>query len=140
MGTSVQGHPSFAKRLVFLLITSPSDAISVQLTSNHNLTCFYQSLVWFQYRVKIPQTPTLQDHAEEENLGQDAVPESGETQESSCKAENNSRTGKSDEKMGITELKNYHPVTGISNFFFLSSFTFPFIINDHFQMLGSHKI
>lgn len=96
--------------------------------------------VLFQYRVKIPQTPTSQDHAEEENLGQDAVPESGETQESSCKAENNSRTGKSDEKMGITELKNYHPVTGISNFFFLSSFTFPFIINDHFQMLGSHKI
>lgn len=74
--------------------------------------------VLFQYRVKIPQTPTSQDHAEEENLGQDAVPESGETQESSCKAENNSRTGKSDEKMGITELKNYHPVTGISNFFF----------------------
>ncbi|KAM9179444.1 general transcription factor 3C polypeptide 1 [Mergus octosetaceus] len=62
-------------------------------------------------RVKIPQTPTSQDHAEEENLGQYAVPESGETQESSCKAENNSRTGKSDEKMGITELKNYHPVT-----------------------------
>ncbi|NXP02296.1 TF3C1 factor, partial [Thinocorus orbignyianus] len=57
-----------------------------------------------------PQTPTSQDHAEEENLGQEAAPDSGETQESSCKADNN-RSRKSDEKMGITQLKNYHPVT-----------------------------
>ncbi|NXN20580.1 TF3C1 factor, partial [Nycticryphes semicollaris] len=56
-----------------------------------------------------PQTPTSQDHAEEENLGQEAAPDSGETQESSCKADNRAR--KTDEKMGITQLKNYHPVT-----------------------------
>ncbi|KFQ93192.1 General transcription factor 3C polypeptide 1, partial [Nipponia nippon] len=55
-------------------------------------------------------TPTSQDHAEEENLGQEAVPDSGETQEGSCKADNN-RARKTDEKMGITQLKNYHPVT-----------------------------
>ncbi|GAB0196362.1 general transcription factor 3C polypeptide 1 [Grus japonensis] len=61
-------------------------------------------------RIKVPQTPTSQDHAEEENLGQDAVPDSGETQENSCKADN-SRARKTDEKMGITQLKNYHPVT-----------------------------
>ncbi|NXL50106.1 TF3C1 factor, partial [Podilymbus podiceps] len=58
-----------------------------------------------------PQTPASQDHAEEENLGQEAVPDSGGTQESSCKADNNSRARKTDEKMGITQLKNYHPVT-----------------------------
>ncbi|XP_075292633.1 general transcription factor 3C polypeptide 1 isoform X2 [Opisthocomus hoazin] len=62
-------------------------------------------------RVKVPQTPTSQDCAEEENLGQEAVPDSGETQESSCKADGNSRARKTDEKMGITQLKNYHPVT-----------------------------
>ncbi|XP_075022129.1 general transcription factor 3C polypeptide 1 isoform X5 [Calonectris borealis] len=62
-------------------------------------------------RIKVPQTPTSQDHAEEENLGQEAVPDSGEMQESSCKADNNSRARKTDEKMGITQLKNYHPVT-----------------------------
>ncbi|KAM6196710.1 general transcription factor 3C polypeptide 1 isoform 3-T3 [Sarcoramphus papa] len=62
-------------------------------------------------RIKVPQTPTSQDHAEEENVGQEAVPDSGETQESSCKADNNSRARKTDEKMGITQLKNYHPVT-----------------------------
>ncbi|KFW07231.1 General transcription factor 3C polypeptide 1, partial [Fulmarus glacialis] len=56
-------------------------------------------------------TPTSQDHAEEENLGQEAVPDSGEMQESACKADNNSRARKTDEKMGITQLKNYHPVT-----------------------------
>ncbi|KFV58980.1 General transcription factor 3C polypeptide 1, partial [Tyto alba] len=55
-------------------------------------------------------TPTSQDHAEEENLGQETVPESGEMQESSCKADN-TRARKTDEKMGITQLKNYHPVT-----------------------------
>ncbi|NXT02834.1 TF3C1 factor, partial [Jacana jacana] len=60
--------------------------------------------------VVVPQTPTSQDHAEEENLGQEAAPDSGETQENSCKADNN-RARKSDEKMGITQLKNYHPVT-----------------------------
>uniref|UniRef100_A0A8C3LM80 General transcription factor IIIC subunit 1 n=1 Tax=Chrysolophus pictus TaxID=9089 RepID=A0A8C3LM80_CHRPC len=60
-------------------------------------------------RVKVPQTPSSQDHGEEENLGQEAFPESGDTQESSCKDENNSQ--KTDEKMGITQLKNYHPVT-----------------------------
>ncbi|NXJ68836.1 TF3C1 factor, partial [Rostratula benghalensis] len=56
-----------------------------------------------------PQTPISQDHAEEENLGQEAAPDSGETQESSCKADNRAR--KTDEKMGVTQLKNYHPVT-----------------------------
>ncbi|NXS07405.1 TF3C1 factor, partial [Neodrepanis coruscans] len=55
-------------------------------------------------------TPTSQDHGEEENLGQEAVPDSGETQESSCKADS-SRARKTDEKMGVTQLKNYHPVT-----------------------------
>lgn len=49
---------------------------------------------------------------EEENLRQEAAPDSGETQESSCKADNNNRARKTDEKMGITQLKNYHPVTG----------------------------
>ncbi|XP_025936370.1 general transcription factor 3C polypeptide 1 isoform X1 [Apteryx rowi] len=62
-------------------------------------------------RIKVPQTPTSQEHAEEENLGQEAVPDSGETEDSSCKAENSNRARKTDEKMGITQLKNYHPVT-----------------------------
>ncbi|XP_071617469.1 general transcription factor 3C polypeptide 1 isoform X2 [Heliangelus exortis] len=60
-------------------------------------------------RIKVPQTPTSQDQADEENLGQDTVLDSGETQEGSCKAD--SRARKTDEKMGITQLKNYHPVT-----------------------------
>ncbi|NXN15434.1 TF3C1 factor, partial [Indicator maculatus] len=60
--------------------------------------------------VAFPQTPTSQDHAEEENVGQEAVPASGEAQEGSCKADN-SRARKNDEKMGIGQLKNYHPVT-----------------------------
>uniref|UniRef100_A0A8C4UZ77 General transcription factor IIIC subunit 1 n=1 Tax=Falco tinnunculus TaxID=100819 RepID=A0A8C4UZ77_FALTI len=62
-------------------------------------------------RIKVPQAPTSQDHTEEENAGQEAAPDCGETQESSCKADNNSRARKTDEKMGVTQLKNYHPVT-----------------------------
>ncbi|XP_009707373.1 PREDICTED: general transcription factor 3C polypeptide 1, partial [Cariama cristata] len=62
-------------------------------------------------RIKVPQTPAPQDCAEEENVGQEAAPDSGETQESSRKADNNNRARKTDEKMGITQLKNYHPVT-----------------------------
>ncbi|KFQ55558.1 General transcription factor 3C polypeptide 1, partial [Nestor notabilis] len=54
-------------------------------------------------------TPS-RDQADEENLGQEAVPDSGETQESSCKADNN-RTRRTDDKLGVTQLKNYHPVT-----------------------------
>ncbi|PKU37023.1 hypothetical protein llap_12674 [Limosa lapponica baueri] len=65
------------------------------------------------FTIKVPQTPTSQDHAEEENLGQEAAPDSGETQDGSCKADNNNRARKTDEKMGITQLKNYHPVTGL---------------------------
>ncbi|NXY06078.1 TF3C1 factor, partial [Pteruthius melanotis] len=56
------------------------------------------------------QTPTSQDHGGEENEGQEAVPDSEKTQESSSKTES-SRAGKTDEKMGVTQLKNYHPVT-----------------------------
>ncbi|KAM9372419.1 general transcription factor 3C polypeptide 1 [Phaethornis superciliosus] len=62
-------------------------------------------------RIKVPQTPASQDQADEENLGQDTVLDSGETQEGSCKADSNSRARKTDEKMGVTQLKNYHPVT-----------------------------
>ncbi|XP_027539298.1 general transcription factor 3C polypeptide 1 isoform X3 [Neopelma chrysocephalum] len=61
-------------------------------------------------RIKVPQTPTSQEHGEEESLGQEALPDSGETQESSSKPDS-SRARKTDEKMGITQLKNYHPVT-----------------------------
>ncbi|NXF91920.1 TF3C1 factor, partial [Eubucco bourcierii] len=61
-------------------------------------------------QVKVPQTPSSQDQTEEENLGQETAPDSGEAQDSSGKTDN-SRARKSDEKMGITQLKNYHPVT-----------------------------
>lgn len=71
-------------------------------------------LLWFYYRIKPPQTPTSQDHGEEENQGQEAVPNSGKMQDSSCK--DNNQPGKTDEKMGVTQLRNYHPVTGTAYF------------------------
>lgn len=82
---------------------------------NWALLIFYLSAVWFYCRIKVPQTPTSQEHGEEENQGQETVPDSGNAQESSCKADN-SRAGKPDDKMGIAQLKNYHPVTGTTSF------------------------
>lgn len=41
--------------------------------------------------------------------------------------------------MGVTQLKNYHPVTGTSDFLFALIFHFLFIINDPIQMLGSPR-
>lgn len=89
--------------------------------------------MWFYYRIKVPQTPTSQDHGEEENQGQEAVPDSGNMQESSCKADN-SRAGKPDDKMGVTLLKNYHPVTGTANFRVSVILHLSFIINNNFLM------
>uniref|UniRef100_A0A8C3RQ57 General transcription factor IIIC subunit 1 n=1 Tax=Chelydra serpentina TaxID=8475 RepID=A0A8C3RQ57_CHESE len=63
-------------------------------------------------RVKVPQTPTPQEHLEEDSLGQETAAVSGEMQGTSpSNAENNGRARKTDEKMGIIQLKNYHPVT-----------------------------
>ncbi|XP_006270583.1 general transcription factor 3C polypeptide 1 isoform X3 [Alligator mississippiensis] len=63
-------------------------------------------------RIKVPHTSTSQIHAEDESLGQETAANLGEVKESSpCKAENNGRAKKTDEKMGVTQLKNYHPVT-----------------------------
>uniref|UniRef100_A0A674I6I7 Ral transcription factor IIIC subunit 1 n=1 Tax=Terrapene triunguis TaxID=2587831 RepID=A0A674I6I7_9SAUR len=63
-------------------------------------------------RIKVPQTPTPQEHLEEDSLGQETAAVSGEMQGTSpSNAENNGRARKTDEKMGIMQLKNYHPVT-----------------------------
>ncbi|KFU88021.1 General transcription factor 3C polypeptide 1, partial [Chaetura pelagica] len=98
-------HPSVSPKdsLVKSAIEQVRFRISNSSTANRQVT----AMVW--RGIKVPQTP--QDHAEEENLGQDAVPDSEEAKESSCKADSNSRARKADEKMGITQLKNYHPVT-----------------------------
>uniref|UniRef100_A0A8C3IT32 Ral transcription factor IIIC subunit 1 n=1 Tax=Chrysemys picta bellii TaxID=8478 RepID=A0A8C3IT32_CHRPI len=63
-------------------------------------------------RIKVPQTPTSQEHLEEDSLGQETAAVSGEMQGTSpSNAENNGRARKTDEKMGIMQLKNYHLVT-----------------------------
>ncbi|XP_053898446.1 general transcription factor 3C polypeptide 1 isoform X1 [Malaclemys terrapin pileata] len=63
-------------------------------------------------RIKVPQTPTPQEHLEEDSLGQETAAVSGEMQGTfPSNAENNGRARKTDEKMGIMQLKNYHPVT-----------------------------
>ncbi|KFW77633.1 General transcription factor 3C polypeptide 1, partial [Phalacrocorax carbo] len=102
-------HPSVSPNdpLVKSAIEQVRFRISNSSTANRQVAM----MVLVACGIKVPQTPTSQDHAEEENLGQEAAPDSGEMQEGSCKADNNSRARKTDEKMGITQLKNYHPIT-----------------------------
>ncbi|XP_074866838.1 general transcription factor 3C polypeptide 1 isoform X2 [Carettochelys insculpta] len=61
-------------------------------------------------RIKAPQTPTSQELLEEDSLGQESSV-SGEMQGTSPNGENNGQARKTDEKMGIMQIKNYHPVT-----------------------------
>uniref|UniRef100_A0A8C5JPV2 General transcription factor IIIC subunit 1 n=1 Tax=Junco hyemalis TaxID=40217 RepID=A0A8C5JPV2_JUNHY len=89
---------------------SPSDPLVKSAIEQVRFRISNSSTANRQVWIKVPQTPTSQEHGEEENQGQEAVSDSGNMQESSCKADN-SRTGKTDDKMGIAQLKNYHPVT-----------------------------
>ncbi|XP_027718537.1 general transcription factor 3C polypeptide 1 isoform X3 [Vombatus ursinus] len=61
-------------------------------------------------RVKPPQTPAPQEELEEENQGKEEVGGSGESHPAASKSESSGRMKKTDEKMGITQLKNYNPV------------------------------
>uniref|UniRef100_A0A8D2NGP9 Ral transcription factor IIIC subunit 1 n=1 Tax=Zonotrichia albicollis TaxID=44394 RepID=A0A8D2NGP9_ZONAL len=89
---------------------SPSDPLVKSAIEQVRFRISNSSTANRQVWIKVPQTPTSQEHGEEENQGQEAVSDSGNTQESSCKADN-SRAGKADDKMGIAQLKSYHPVT-----------------------------
>ncbi|XP_051844236.1 general transcription factor 3C polypeptide 1 [Antechinus flavipes] len=61
-------------------------------------------------RVKPPPTPAPQEELEEENQEKEEVGGSGESHTATSKSESTGRMKKTDEKMGITQLKNYNPV------------------------------
>ncbi|XP_049555305.1 general transcription factor 3C polypeptide 1 isoform X2 [Orcinus orca] len=61
-------------------------------------------------RVKAPQPPAPQGEAEEESQGKGGPRGSGDSQLNASSKVESGRVKKTDEKMGITQLKNYHPV------------------------------
>ncbi|XP_032460008.1 general transcription factor 3C polypeptide 1 [Phocoena sinus] len=61
-------------------------------------------------RVKAPQPPVPQGEAEEESQGKGGPRGSGDSQLNASSKVESGRVKKTDEKMGITQLKNYHPV------------------------------
>ncbi|XP_077616584.1 general transcription factor 3C polypeptide 1 isoform X1 [Crocuta crocuta] len=61
-------------------------------------------------RVKVVQPPAPQAEAEEESPEKEAPSVSGDSQLSTSSKSETGRVKKTDEKMGITQLKNYHPV------------------------------
>ncbi|XP_057604744.1 general transcription factor 3C polypeptide 1 isoform X2 [Hippopotamus amphibius kiboko] len=61
-------------------------------------------------RVKVPQPPVPQGDAEEESQEKESPRGSGDSQPNASSKPESGRVKKTDEKMGITQLKNYHPV------------------------------
>nr|XP_012320038.1 general transcription factor 3C polypeptide 1 [Aotus nancymaae] len=61
-------------------------------------------------RVKTSQPPMPQGEAEEESQGKEGPSGSGDSQLSASSKSESGRMKKSDKKMGITQLRNYHPV------------------------------
>lgn len=63
-------------------------------------------------RVKVPQTPAPQEEAEEESQEPEVPSKSGDSEVNTSSKPESTRVKKTDEKMGITPLKNYKPVIG----------------------------
>ncbi|XP_061257470.1 general transcription factor 3C polypeptide 1 isoform X2 [Bos javanicus] len=61
-------------------------------------------------RMKAPQPPVPQEEAEEESQGEEGPSGSGDAQPSASSKPEGGRVKKTHEKMGVTQLKNYHPV------------------------------
>ncbi|XP_044903716.1 general transcription factor 3C polypeptide 1 isoform X1 [Felis catus] len=61
-------------------------------------------------RVKVVQPPAPQAEAEEESPEKEGPSGSGDSQLNTSSKSETGRVKKTDEKMGITQLKNYHPV------------------------------
>nr|XP_044987786.1 general transcription factor 3C polypeptide 1 [Jaculus jaculus] len=61
-------------------------------------------------RVKVPQTPVLQEEAEEESQEPESLCVPGDSELNPSSKPDSGRVKKTDEKMGITPLKNYKPV------------------------------
>ncbi|XP_036134876.1 general transcription factor 3C polypeptide 1 isoform X1 [Molossus molossus] len=61
-------------------------------------------------RVKVPQPPVPKGDANEDSQGKEDLSGSGDSQPNDCSKPESGRVKKTDEKMGITQLKNYNPV------------------------------
>lgn len=65
----------------------------------------------------MPQPPGPQGEAEEESQGKEGPSGSGESEPNASSKPESGRVKKTDEKMGITQLKNYNPVVGKKQLF-----------------------
>lgn len=69
------------------------------------------SILYLNYRIKVPQPPAPQE-VEEESEGKEGPSGSGDSEPNASSKPESGRVKKTDEKMGITQLKNYNPVVG----------------------------
>lgn len=60
----------------------------------------------------MPPSTAPKGEAKEESQGKEDPSGSGDSQPSDCSKPESGRVKKTDEKMGITQLKNYNPVVG----------------------------
>ena len=127
VGVHSPGHPHMSSALTqFVRLRSPVWPLrAVDLTSRgqtlEDRPCRFSALGFLTYchhilsvtfRMKAPQPPVPQEEAEEESQGEEGPSGSGDTQPSASSKPEGGRVKKTQEKMGVTQLKNYHPVVG----------------------------
>jgi general transcription factor 3C polypeptide 1 len=66
----------------------------------------------FDHRVKAPHPPAPQEEAEEENQEPEGPSGPKESEPAAPSKPESGRMKKTDEKMGVTPLKNYKPIVG----------------------------
>lgn len=92
---------------------APSDSQGQTLSFLSALDFLNITLVlYLDCRVKGPQPPAPQGEAEEESQVKEDPSGSGDSQPNASSKPESGRVKKTDEKMGITQLKNYNPVVG----------------------------
>lgn len=121
------GHPHVSSALTqFVHLQSPVWPLwAVDLTPRGQILedrpCHFSALGFLTYclcilpvtfRMKAPQPPVPQEEAEEESQGEEGPSGSGDAQPSASSKPEGGRVKKTHEKMGVTQLKNYHPVVG----------------------------
>ncbi|EFB18282.1 hypothetical protein PANDA_016315, partial [Ailuropoda melanoleuca] len=103
-------HPSMDQNdpLVRSAIEQVRFRISNSSTANRQVVAPHGEAAWLCV-VKVPQPPVPQE-VEEESQGKEGPSGSGDSQLNASSKPESVRVKKTDEKMGITQLKNYNPV------------------------------
>ncbi|KAH0503001.1 General transcription factor 3C polypeptide 1 [Microtus ochrogaster] len=92
------------------LVRSAIEQVRFRISNSSTANRQVEELTVTLPRVKVPQTPAPQEEAEEESQEPEVPSGSGDSDPNTSLKSESGRVKKTDEKMGITPLKNYKPV------------------------------